>query len=59
MFIKGNFRPSRRVWCGKSTTGKAIIKLNDITDGAIEYDGKDIHQIRKRKERLKFNKKFK
>ena len=42
--------------CGKSTTGKAIIKLNDITDGAIEYDGKDIHQIRKRKERLKFNK---
>lgn len=43
--------------CGKSTTGKAIIKLNDITDGAIEYDGKDIHQIRKRKERLKFNKK--
>ena len=53
---KGNFRSSRRVWCGKSTTGKAIIKLNDITDGAIEYDGKDIHQIRKRKERLKFNK---
>lgn len=44
--------------CGKSTTGKAIIKLNDITDGAIEYDGKDIHQIRKRKERLKFNKKI-
>ena len=59
MFIKGNFRPSRRSGCGKSTTGKAIIKLNDITDGAIEYDGKDIHQIRKRKERLKFNKKFK
>lgn len=44
--------------CGKSTTGKAIIKLNDITDGTIEYDGKDIHQIRKRKERLKFNKKI-
>ena len=44
--------------CGKSTTGKAIIKLNDITDGAIEYDGKDIHQIRKRKERLNFNKKI-
>lgn len=25
--------------CGKSTTGKAIIKLNDITDGEILYEG--------------------
>ena len=24
--------------CGKSTTGKAIIKLNDITDGEILYE---------------------
>ena len=24
--------------CGKSTTGKAILKLNDITDGEILYE---------------------
>lgn len=30
--------------CGKSTTGKAIIKLNDITDGEILYEGIDIQK---------------
>ncbi|PXX86239.1 ABC transporter ATP-binding protein [Staphylococcus warneri] len=44
--------------CGKSTTGKAIIKLNDITSGEIIYDGTDIHNIRKRQYMLKFNKKI-
>lgn len=44
--------------CGKSTTGKAIIKLNDITSGEIIYDGTDIHNIRKRQDMLKFNKKI-
>lgn len=44
--------------CGKSTTGKAIIKLNDITSGEIIYDGIDIHKINKRKDMLKFNKKI-
>ncbi|MFD8016899.1 ABC transporter ATP-binding protein [Staphylococcus warneri] len=44
--------------CGKSTTGKAIIKLNDITSGEIIYDGTDIHNIRKRQDVLKFNKKI-
>ena len=34
--------------CGKSTTGKAIIKLNDITDGEILYEGQDIQKIAKR-----------
>ena len=38
--------------CGKSTTGKAIMIM------AFPVVGKDIHQIRKRKERLKFNKKI-
>ena len=33
--------------CGKSTTGKAIIKLNDITDGEILYEGQDIQKITK------------
>ncbi|UDI78716.1 ABC transporter ATP-binding protein [Staphylococcus taiwanensis] len=44
--------------CGKSTTGKAIIKLNDITSGEILYEGQDIQKISKRKELLKFNKKI-
>ncbi|HEK5836583.1 TPA: ABC transporter ATP-binding protein [Staphylococcus aureus] len=44
--------------CGKSTTGKSIIKLNDITSGEILYEGIDIKKIRKRKDLLKFNKKI-
>ena len=44
--------------CGKSTTGRAIIKLNDITDGEILYEGIDIQKIKNRKDSLKFNKKI-
>ncbi|WP_180536348.1 ABC transporter ATP-binding protein [Staphylococcus haemolyticus] len=44
--------------CGKSTTGKAIIKLNDITSGEILYEGQDIQKNSKRKDLLKFNKKI-
>ncbi|MCA0113521.1 ATP-binding cassette domain-containing protein [Staphylococcus aureus] len=44
--------------CGKSTTGKSIIILNDITSGEILYEGIDIQKIRKRKDLLKFNKKI-
>lgn len=44
--------------CGKSTTGKSIIKLNDITSGEILYEGIDIQKIRKRKDLIKFNKKI-
>ncbi len=32
--------------CGKCTTGKSIIKLNDITSGEILYEGIDIQKIR-------------
>ncbi|MGO4089454.1 ATP-binding cassette domain-containing protein, partial [Staphylococcus aureus] len=42
--------------CGKSTTGKSIIKLNDITSGEILYEGIDIHHLatdkRDRKKRV-------
>lgn len=44
--------------CGKSTAGKAIIKLNDITEGQILYEGVDIQSIKNRKDSLKFNKKI-
>ncbi len=32
--------------CGKSTAGRAILRLYDITDGSIEVDGKDIGHIK-------------
>ena len=57
--IKGNIRLVGESGCGKSTTGKAIIKLNDITSGEILYEGQDIQKISKRKDLLKFNKRFK
>ena len=41
----------------KSTTGKAIIKLNDITDGEILYEGQTSRRLQ-RKELLNFNKKI-
>ena len=28
--------------CGKSTCGRAILRLYDITDGTIEIDGREI-----------------
>jgi peptide/nickel transport system ATP-binding protein len=31
--------------CGKSTVGKAILRLFDITDGEVLLDGKPIHNI--------------
>ena len=29
--------------CGKSTTGRSIIRLYDITDGEIIFKGKNVH----------------
>ena len=31
--------------CGKSTTGRTIIRLYDVTDGDIIYDGKNISRL--------------
>jgi oligopeptide transport system ATP-binding protein len=30
--------------CGKSTTGLAVIKMNPITDGSVQFDGQDVRQ---------------
>ena len=33
--------------CGKSTTGRLLIRLLDATEGEIYYDGKDINKLKK------------
>ena len=41
--------------CGKSTTGRAIVKIYTPTEGTVEFDGKDITKI-KGKELAEFRK---
>jgi oligopeptide transport system ATP-binding protein len=31
--------------CGKSTTGRTIIRLYERTDGSVLYDGEDVHRM--------------
>ena len=42
--------------CGKSTTGRSIIRLYDITDGEILFNGKNVNAYKSRKESMQFNK---
>lgn len=41
---------------GKSTTGRSIIRLYDITDGRIIFNGKDVSKLNDKKDRLLFTK---
>ena len=41
--------------CGKSTTGRSIIRLYDITEGEILFNGKNVNAYKSRKESMKFN----
>jgi len=34
--------------CGKSTTGRLLIRLLDLTDGSVIFDGKDISKLKGR-----------
>jgi len=34
--------------CGKSTTGRAILRLLEKTDGTVKFNGTDIHQLNKK-----------
>jgi len=37
--------------CGKSTTGRLLIRLLDLTDGSVIFDGKDISKLKGREMR--------
>ena len=41
--------------CGKTTCGRSIIGLYNITAGSVIYDGENVHQLKK-DEKLKFKK---
>lgn len=43
--------------CGKSTTGRTIIRLYDVTDGEIIFDGQDISRL-SQKQMLPFRKRI-
>jgi peptide/nickel transport system ATP-binding protein len=34
--------------CGKTTIGKTILRLNEITSGSVKFDGIDIHALSKK-----------
>ncbi|MFB9220538.1 ABC transporter ATP-binding protein [Kurthia sibirica] len=42
--------------CGKSTTGRSIIRLYDITDGEVLFKGQNIHGKKSKDELKAFNK---
>lgn len=44
--------------CGKSTTGRTIIRLYDATDGSVKYAGEDVHGRKSKDEIKKFNRKM-
>jgi len=44
--------------CGKSTTGRTIIRLYDATDGQVIFNGEDVHGKKSAKDLKKFNRKM-
>ena len=44
--------------CGKSTTGRTIIRLYDATSGQVKYAGKDVHGKKSTSELKAFNRKM-
>ncbi|MDQ1147083.1 ABC-type oligopeptide transport system ATPase subunit [Bacillus sp. SORGH_AS 510] len=44
--------------CGKSTTGRTIIRLYDATGGEVLYDGVNVHGKKSRKQLKDFNRKM-
>ena len=44
--------------CGKSTTGRTIIRLYDATGGEVKFNGENVHGKKNKSELLKFNRKM-
>ncbi|SEU03121.1 oligopeptide transport system ATP-binding protein [Salinibacillus kushneri] len=44
--------------CGKSTTGRTIIRLYDATGGQVKFNGEDVHGKKSTQELKKFNRKM-
>ncbi|MCY8146651.1 oligopeptide ABC transporter ATP-binding protein OppF [Bacillus inaquosorum] len=44
--------------CGKSTTGRSIIRLYEATDGEVLFNGENVHGKKTRKKLLEFNRKM-
>ncbi|MED1202520.1 ABC transporter ATP-binding protein [Heyndrickxia acidicola] len=44
--------------CGKSTTGRTIIRLYDATDGEVLFDGDNVHGKKSKADLKKFNRKM-
>lgn len=44
--------------CGKSTTGRTIIRLYDATGGEVLYQGEDVHGKKSKADLMKFNRKM-
>ncbi|KAA0546520.1 ATP-binding cassette domain-containing protein [Bacillus sp. BGMRC 2118] len=44
--------------CGKSTTGRTIIRLYDATGGEVLYEGENVHGKKSKAELKKFNRKM-
>ncbi|AZB42362.1 ABC transporter ATP-binding protein [Bacillus sp. FJAT-42376] len=44
--------------CGKSTTGRTIIRLYDATGGEVLFDGENVHGKKSKSELKKFNRKM-
>jgi oligopeptide transport system ATP-binding protein len=44
--------------CGKSTTGRTIIRLYDATGGEVLYDGVNVHGKKSKKQLKDFNRKM-
>ena len=44
--------------CGKSTTGRTIIRLYDATDGEVLFNGENVHGKKSKKQLKDFNRKM-
>ncbi|RLQ97188.1 ABC transporter ATP-binding protein [Falsibacillus albus] len=44
--------------CGKSTTGRTIIRLYDATDGEVLFKGENVHGKKSKADLMKFNRKM-